>query len=239
MEEIRPQALRALRALRAAVFAALCVTLASTSHVLMAKAPLPLPAVAGAFAAVFGLAYLVTARPECGFWALAGLMVPMELALDTLLTTGQQACYGPAGGPVTGSWRSFNEAVLCHGHVGPEHAATFASSVAAVPGGAQGTAAVASAGALPWLLLAVHVVAGLLASFWLRRGEAALGRLVRAAVLAAFRPLLLAVAAVRGALAAGPRRTPRAARGTVPGRPAGHRLHHAVVRRGPPVPVAL
>lgn len=240
MEEIRPQALRAPRALRAAVFAALCVTLASTSHVLMAKAPLPLPAVAGAFAAVFGLAYLLTARPECGFWALAGLMVPMELALDTLLTTGQQACYGPAGGPVTGSWRSFNEAVLCHGgHVGPQHGATFASSVAAVPGGAQGTAAVASAGALPWLLLAGHVVAGLLASFWLRRGEAALGRLVRAAVLAAFRPLLLAVAALRGAPATGPRRAPRTARSAVPGRPAAHRLHHAVVRRGPPVPVAL
>ncbi|MFI0899545.1 hypothetical protein [Streptomyces sp. NPDC020983] len=239
MEEIRPQALRALRALRAAVFAALCVTLSSTSHVLMARAPLPLPAVAGAFAAVFALAYLVTARPECGFWALAGLMVPMELALDTLLTTGQQACYGPAGGPVTGSWRSFNEAVLCHGgHVGPEHAAGFAA-VATVPGGTQGTAAVASAGALPWLLLAAHVAAGLLASFWLRRGEAALGRLVRAAVLAAFRPLLLAVAALRGVPATGPRRAARPARGAVPGRPAAHRLHHAVVRRGPPVPVAL
>ncbi|NUO90061.1 MAG: hypothetical protein HOQ18_04435, partial [Dermatophilaceae bacterium] len=140
MGEIRPQP-RALRALRAALFAALCVTLSSTSHVLMAKAPLPLPAVAGAFAAVFGLAYLVAARPECGFWTLAGLMVPMELALDTLLTTGQQACYGPAGGPVTGSWRSFNEALLCHGgHVGPRPSAGLAG-MPAVPGGAESTAA--------------------------------------------------------------------------------------------------
>lgn len=236
MEEIRR--LRALRALRAALFAALCVTLSSTSHVLMAKVPLPLPAVGGAFAAVFALAYLVTSRPECGFWTLAGLMVPLELALDTLLTTGQQACYGPAGGPVTGSWRSFNEAVLCHGgHVGrlgPQHGA-----LSAVPGSAEATAAVASAGALPWLLLAGHVSMGLLAAFWLRRGESAAHRLLRAAVLTAFRPLLLAVAAVRAGLAVLPRRVLPASRTAAAGQPAARWLHHAVVRRGPPVPVAL
>jgi hypothetical protein len=230
MEAIRPR----LRALRAALFAALCVTLSSTSHVLMAKAPLPLPAVAGAFAAVFALAYLVTARPECGFWTLAGLMVPLELAVDTVLTTGQQACYGVLGGPVTGPWRSFNEAFLCHsGHVGPSPD----TPLAAVPGGAEATTQMQS-GALPWLLLAVHVSVGLLASWWLRRGDAALHRVLRAATLAAFRPLLLATT-TRGALAAPPRRVRPAARSTAAGAPAARWLHHAVVRRGPPLPVAL
>ncbi|WP_329182591.1 hypothetical protein [Streptomyces sp. NBC_01477] len=231
MEAIRPR----LRALRAALFAALCVTLSSTSHVLMAKAPLPLPAVAGAFAAVFALAYLVTARPECGFWTLAGLMVPLELAVDTLLTTGQQACYGPSGGPVTGSWRSFNEAFLCHGgHVGPAPA----TPLSAVQGGAE-TAAGMQAGTLPWLLLAAHVSVGLLAAWWLRRGEAALHQVLRTVGLAAFRPLLFAVAAVRGPRTGLPRRVRPAARSAAAGAPAARWPHHAVVTRGPPVPVAL
>ncbi|WUH94015.1 hypothetical protein OG900_30415 [Streptomyces sp. NBC_00433] len=227
MEAIRPR----LRALRAALFAALCVTLSSTSHVLMAKAPLPLPAVAGAFGAVFALVYLATARPECGFWTLAGLMVPLELAVDTLLTTGQQACYGAFGGPVTGPWRSFNEAFLCHnGHVGP----TPDTPLAAVPGSAQAAAQLQSS-ALPWLLLAVHVGVGLLAAWWLRRGEAALHRTVRAVALAAFRPLLFAAAAIRSVLTAVPHRV-RPARTPVAGGRSARWLHHAVVRRGPPVP---
>ncbi|SHL83445.1 hypothetical protein [Actinacidiphila paucisporea] len=228
MEAIRPR----LRALRAALFAALCLTLSSTSHVLMAKAPLPLPAVAVAFAAVFALVYLATARPECGFWTLAGLMVPLELAVDTVLTTGQQACYGAFGGPVTGPWRSFNEAFLCHtGHVGP----TPATPLAAVPGGAQAAAQMQSS-ALPWLLLAVHVCVGLLAAWWLRRGEAALHQTVRAVALAAFRPLLFAAAAIRSVLTAVPHRVRPAARTRGAGGPTARRLHHAVVRRGPPVP---
>lgn len=230
MEAIRPGP----RALRAAFFALLCVTLSSTSHVLLADAPLPLPAVGGAFAAVFCLAYLAAARPEAGYWTLAGLMVPLELAVDTLLTAGRQSCYGPAGGPVTGSWRSFNEAVLCHGgHVGPAPAGSLPS----VPGSAQATAAVASAGALPWLLLGLHVCVGLLAAFWLRRGEAALHRVLRAAAAAALRPLLLVLAALRGASAA-PDRGIRPAAPRAADAPASRLLHHAVVRRGPPVPVA-
>jgi hypothetical protein len=229
MEAIRPR----LRALRAALFAALCVTLSSTSHVLMAKVPLPLPAVAGAFAAVFALAYLAGARPECGFRTLAGLMVPLELAVDTLLTTGQQACYGAFGGPVTGPWRSFNEAFLCQGgHLGP----TPDTPLSAVPGAADAAARMQSS-ALPWLLLAVHVSVGLLAAWWLRRGEAALHQVVRAVALAAFRPLLFAAAAIRSVPTAVPHRVRPAARSAVAGGRAARWLHHAVVRRGPPVPV--
>ncbi|MBT2385592.1 hypothetical protein J7E86_18830, partial [Streptomyces sp. ISL-11] len=72
---------------------------------------------------------------------------------------------------------------------------------------------------------------GLLAAAWLRRGEAALGRLLGAVAAVAFRPLLLALASVGAA--AGPARVPvrpvRHARV-----PAGRSLLHSVVRRGPP-----
>lgn len=228
MEEIRPR----LRAVRAALFAALCVTLSSTSHVLLARSPLPLTAVAGAFAGVFALAYLLGGR-ERGFWSIAALMVPLELALDTLFTAGRESCYGPSGGPVTGSWRSFHEVVLCHGgQVG----AQVGGGLATVPGG-QAAQHVPSV-ALPWLLLAAHMTVGLLAAWWLGRGEAAAQRVLRAMGAAAF-PLLLAFAAVRGGLGAPPRRVGAAAtRGVAGARPA-RPLLHAVVRRGPPVPVAL
>ncbi|MEU6851906.1 hypothetical protein ABZ901_18545 [Actinacidiphila alni] len=224
MEDIRPR----LRALRAALFAALCVTLSSTSHTLMSRTPLPLAVVCGAFGGVFVLAYLLGGRCERGFWPIAGLMVPLELAVDTLFTAGQQACYGPAGGPVTGSWWSFHETFLCSGRpVGPP--------LSAVPGGA--TAAQMPSTALPWLLLAVHVSVGLLASWWLRRGEAALHRVLRSVAAAAFRPLLLAASARTG-LTAAPRRV-RPATAAPAGPRAALPLLHSVVRRGPPVAVAV
>ncbi|MFI1091356.1 hypothetical protein [Streptomyces sp. NPDC020917] len=225
MEEIRPRH----GVLRAALFAALCVTLSSTSHVLMSREPLPPAVVAAAFAAVFGVAYLVAGRRECGFRMIAGLMVPLELAVDTWFTSGQRLCYGPSGGPVTGSWRSFHEAVICHG-------APAGSHLPGVAGAAP--AAQMPSTALPWLLLAAHVSVGLLASWWLRRGEAALQRMLRAACAAAFRPMLFAAAAVRRA-AALPGRVRPAAAPPAPGALSARSLLHAVVRRGPPAPVFL
>jgi hypothetical protein len=224
MEEIRPR----LRALRAALFAALCVTLSSTSHVLMAHAPLPLTVVAGAYAAVFGLAYVVVGRRERGFWPIAGLMVPLELAVDTLFTSGQRACYGPSGGPVTGSWRSFHETVFCHG-------GEVGGRLSAVHGSSLGTQMPSTT--LPWVLLAVHVMVGLLASWWLRRGEAALHRVMRAVAATAFRPLLFACSTARSAAAPLPRRVGSAAARAAAGDRTAQPLLHAVVRRGPPVPV--
>ena len=92
--------------------------------------------------------------------------------------------------------------------------------------------------ALPWLLLALHIAVGLLASWWLRRGEAALHRLTRAVAAAAFRPLLFAVATACTAGAAAYRKRRPAAVFTTGGPTAARPLLHSVVRRGPP-PVAL
>src|SRR5687768_11857528 len=94
-----------LRGLRAAIFTALVVTLSAASHVLLSRAPLPLSTVAALAAAVFAAAFALSAR-ERGFWRIAGLLIPLELAADTVFTTGQHVCYGPAGGPVAGSLRA-------------------------------------------------------------------------------------------------------------------------------------
>ncbi|MDT3400738.1 hypothetical protein RKE29_29765, partial [Streptomyces sp. B1866] len=175
----RPRA--RLRMLRAALFTALCVTLSSSSHVLLSRAPLPMATVAALAAAVFAIAYALAGR-ERGFGGIAALLVPLELAADTVFTTGQQACYGPSGGPVTGSLRSMGVHVLCGGgEVGSPLARMTAHGAA--PGAAPATAADVA----PWLLLAAHVAAGLVAAAWLRRGEAAFGRMVRAVAAVAFR----------------------------------------------------
>lgn len=216
-----------LRALRAAIFTAVAVTLSVASHVLLSGVPLPLGTVVPVAAGVFAVAYALAGR-ERGFGPIAGLLVPLELAADTLFTSGQVACYGPAGGPVAGSLRSvgFDMDALCGGGVGsPLPGVTTAGSTTA--------AALLSSPdpAVPWLLLGAHVAVGMTAACWLRGGERALGRLVLAAVALAFRPLLL-MAALHRAAGTAPRRA-----GHPVGRPRRSRpllLAHSVGRRGPP-----
>ncbi|MFE5795133.1 hypothetical protein ACFQ8C_21520 [Streptomyces sp. NPDC056503] len=213
-----------LRALRAAIFTALVVTLSVASHVLLSRAPLPLGTVVPVAAGVFAVAYALAGR-ERGLGPIAGLLVPLELAADTFFTSGQTVCYGPAGGPVAGALRSFGVEVLCGGAVG-----TPLPGVAAPEGGAA--AALSSPDpALPWLLLGAHVLVGLSAACWLRGGERALVRLLGAAAASAFRPLELLAALVDGGRPA----APAPARPEPRPRPSRTRLLvHSVGRRGPP-----
>ncbi|ANW20644.1 hypothetical protein I3J09_22025 [Streptomyces clavuligerus] len=216
-----------LRTVRAAVFTALVVTLSAASHVLLSRAPLPWTAVAGVSALVFAVAWALAGR-ERGYWRIAGLLIPLELAADTIFTSGQELCYGPGGGPVTGALRSLGFDSLCGGAAG-----------ARLPG--VGTAGQGAAGllgsshpALPWLLLAAHIGVGLLASAWLWHGEAALAGLLRALGALAFGPLLLAFALVIGVFRA-PSGLSRAAAARIVRR--ARLLVHSVGRRGPPVPL--
>ncbi|WP_370411977.1 hypothetical protein [Streptomyces fradiae] len=217
-----------LRALRAAFFTTLVVALSVASHVLLSGVPLPLGTVAPVAVAVFGVAFALAGR-ERGFGPIAALLVPLELAADTLFTSGQVACYGPAGGPVAGSLRAigFDVDALCGGAVG-----TPLPGVAA-PGSGTAAALLNSPDpAVPWLLLAAHVVVGLAAACWLRGGERALARLLRAAVALAFRPLLVAAAFFRAAVVP-PRRAGRPE--DRPRRSRTRLFAHSVGRRGPPV----
>lgn len=211
-----------LRALRAALFTALCVTLSSASHVLLSHLPLPLTTVAALSAAVFALAYALAGR-ERGYWRIAALLVPLELAADLVFSIGQHICYGAAGGPVAGPLRSLGVDLLCGGEVGTP-LSQMSESAAPAP-------------ASTWLLLlAVHLLIGLLAAGWLRRGEAALAQLLVAVAGFAVRPLLIAVAVI-GAGTAPRRPAPAPVRA---GRPArtDPLLVHCVVRRGPPCALA-
>ncbi|MFE1259302.1 hypothetical protein ACFW5X_02120 [Streptomyces albogriseolus] len=227
-----------LRAVRAALFTAVVVTLSAASHVLLSGAPLPLNTVAAVGAAVFGLAYVLAGR-ERSFGRIAALLIPLELAADTVFTTGQHVCYGRMGGPVAGPLRSVGFDVLCGDGAG------VGAPLARVAGHAAGSgdrvaAVLAEAGpATAWLLLGAHIGVGLFAAAWLRRGERALAQLlsaVAATASTAVRPLLLAVAVVTV------RRAPEAGRPVrTPHRAAVVRtllLAHSLGRRGPPCSLA-
>ncbi|MER5254873.1 MULTISPECIES: hypothetical protein [unclassified Streptomyces] len=215
-----------LRAVRAALFTTLVVTLSAASHVLLSRVPLPLTTVAVIAAAVFVIAYALAGR-ERGFGRIAALLIPLELAADTVFTTGQHVCYGQAGGPVAGPLRSVGFDVLCGG-------TSVGTPLAQMTGGDGHRAAVLLADADPgaaWLLLGAHIGIGLLAAAWLRRGERALAQVLHAMAAATFRPLLIAVAAV-GVRLRPVRRLPRPVRRVRTART--RLLVHCVGRRGPP-----
>ena len=221
-----------LRAVRAALFTAVVVTLSTASHVLLSRVPLPMGTVAAVAATVFVIAYALAGR-ERSFGRIAALLIPLELAADTVFTTGQHACYGRSGGPVAGPLRSVGLDVLCGGgEVG-----TPLARMAGATGTDRLAAVVAHADpATAWLLLGAHVGVGLAAAVWLRRGERALAQLLRAVaaeVSTRVRPLLLAVAAVTVTRApAGPRLPSRSADRTPTARD--RILAHSLGRRGPP-----
>ncbi|MYT27857.1 MULTISPECIES: hypothetical protein [unclassified Streptomyces] len=210
-----------LRALRAALFTALCVALSSASHVLLSRMPLPPVTVAVTGAAVFALAYALAGR-ERGYWRIAGLLLPLELAADAVFSLGQHTCYGADGAPA-GPSHSLSTMLLCGG--GP------------VGGPLAQLTREGGAPAPAWLLLlAAHLAVGLLAAGWLRRGEAALVRLLGAVAGFAFRPLLLAAAVLGRVLT--PRRAVPAPVRTAPTPRSRPLLVHSVVRRGPPCALA-
>ncbi|MEU3468080.1 hypothetical protein ABZ716_09135 [Streptomyces sp. NPDC006687] len=218
-----------IRGLRAALFSALVVLLSAGSHVLLSRVPLPPALLGGAFAGVFALAYALAGR-ERGFGPIAALLVPLELAADTVFTAGQHLCYGPAGGPVAGPLHALGLDGLCGG-------TPVGGPLAEVAGPAGDPAALLAAPGpwTPWLLLGAHVGTGLLAAAWLRRGERALVGLLRAVAAFAFRPLRLAAASV----AAAPGRAGRALRPALPGAVARTRFPaRSVGLRGPPVRTA-
>ncbi|WP_149822668.1 hypothetical protein [Streptomyces tailanensis] len=222
------------RAVRAALFTALVVTLGTASHVLLSGSPLPLTAVAAIAAAVFVVAYaLAGGGCERGFGRIAGVLIPLELAADTVFTTGQHACYGEAGGPVTGPLRQVGLDMLCGG-------GSVGTSLARVGDSERAATLLAGAGpAAAWLLLAAHIGVGLLAAAWLRRGERALAQLLGAAVAAGFRPLLIAVATIVVVVRCAPaeHRPRRTAHRTATARTL--LFAHSLGRRGPPCSVAF
>ncbi|MET7685353.1 hypothetical protein [Streptomyces sp. NPDC005423] len=193
----------AVRSLRAAVFAAVCVLLAVAGHALATGADPP-PWVDGAgFLAVFVAGSLLGGR-ERSLPGIGAAMLATQAGLHLAFDAAQPRA------PMSMS--------MAMPGMPPVH-------------GPAATASLPAAHAMTSHAVAAHVLAALVASWCLRRGEAALWSLLRWAV--AFVPGLAAwwrqADVPCPARPAGPRRTAA---------DAAHarrlRLRHAVSRRGPP-----
>ncbi|MGF1429060.1 hypothetical protein ACQRUO_21435, partial [Kitasatospora sp. LaBMicrA B282] len=158
-----------LRLLRALPFATVCVVLAVAGHVAAAGAAVPAAAVLLGWTAT-AVPAVLAARRERSLAAITGGLALAQLGLHLLFHYAQAA---PAAQPVG------------------IPAMPAMPGMAAMPG-MPGMAAGASTSLPPHLLLglspamlAAHAVATAVAGWWLRRGEAALWRIVRGTAQAA------------------------------------------------------
>ncbi|MFF2644132.1 hypothetical protein ACFVUB_30330 [Streptomyces niveus] len=203
-----------MRALRAAILAAVCVTLAAVGHSSASTHELPLGVLALAFAVIAGLSWLAGGRRRgVGFIGPAVLTAQAALHV-TFAAAGAHGAMPSAG----------------HGHAQADMGETGTGAGAGVEG-AVGAVLTAVGDTSPGML-AAHLLAGAVCALWLARGEAAFFRLAETVAAFAFTPLGLLLAAPRP-LAVPPPVRPRH-RTRAPHRPRGTVLAHAVSRRGPP-----
>lgn len=249
---------RSLRGVRAAVFAAACVGVSAAGHVWMSRTPAAAWALVVAVLAVGGAGYALGGRQR-GFASIAGLMLAGEAGLHLLFSSAQRTTSATtASASSATSWLPDMSRIkmahpipavdwLCgHGMDAMRAAAvsgvgssgSTAGTVSGSTGSGSGSTAMA---AMPWMashgsagMIGVHVVAGLLCAWWLRRGEAAAFQLMRA--LAGFVvPLLVFRVSVPRTVLDFTAVVPDDAEAHAPN--ARRFLVHALVRRGPPVPV--
>ncbi|MFJ8695615.1 hypothetical protein [Streptomyces roseolilacinus] len=225
----------ALRLVRAAVFAAVCVLTAALGHSLAADYPLPLDFLTGAMAVTTAAAWWL-ARVERGALQITATTVGAQLALHTLFSFAPV----PGGG---GHHQHQQEAValpqsVCMGGaVDPVAQAVWQAHTGTVPPAPPGPESpVAYVVQLlthgSWTMFLAHILAALVCGLWMWRGEAGFFAIARSLHCAFFEPLRLALAGLPPArLLAVPRVAPVAVH---PRRLRDLLLRHAMSRRGPP-----
>ncbi|MFK4186561.1 hypothetical protein ACI2L4_21445 [Streptomyces sparsogenes] len=216
-----------LRALRAAVFAAVCVLLAALGHALMSGAAVPWWVIAAGVPVTGAPAWCLAGR-ERGPLAVVAATVGAQTALHVAFTLAQGAMAAPGAPGAAPTRMPMPMPMAAHGsgHAHPmAHAhghAHHAMAAAPLPGG-EGHGALG--------MWSAHLLAALLCGLWLSGGEQAAFRLLRALAVGLFAPLLT--------LLYGPPQVPgrprvRAARHGGSQRLRRLLLAHVIATRGPP-----
>ncbi|WP_371573541.1 hypothetical protein [Streptomyces sp. NBC_01314] len=225
------------RAIRAAVFAAVCVLLAALGHVLMSDTTVPWWALAAGLAVTGGAAWSLADR-ERGLPLVVTLVVVTQGVLHSVFELAQSTATSAVGPDTTspGS-KSPGHAMESMGHV------MSAMSADSMDMGHTATEHAAHMGSMghdmggmsPFAMLAAHTLAALLCGLWLAHGERAAFRVLRAVAGWLAAPLRLLFAVVMP-----PRRLRvrlRCARSErVPRRLL---LVHSITPRGPPAGTAV
>ncbi|MFE5556403.1 hypothetical protein [Streptomyces sp. NPDC056544] len=231
---------RCFRALRAAMFAALCVLLAATGHLLMSGAAVPWWALSVAFPGTAATAWALAGR-ERGLLAVTTAAVAVQAVLHTGFSLAQ-SLVGPATMPPmsqpTGGGGPHAPAHLHHAVHGTADVASAVTGAAgatgatggSLPGGVHEAAAMS-----PFCMLAAHLLAAVVCGLWLAHGERAVFRVVRAVAARFWTPLRLLLRTAAPAHLP-PVRIRRRRHHRAPRRLF---LVHAITSRGPPAGTAV
>ncbi|MER6024638.1 hypothetical protein [Streptomyces sp. NPDC001851] len=217
------------RAIRAAVFAAMCVLLAALGHVLMSGTDVPAWALAAGGAATGAVGWCLAGR-ERGLPLIVTVVVAAQTVLHEAFSYAQSASgtSGTSGGPAAmgmsgmdAMHSSMDMGAMHTGHTGMSPMDHMGHSM--------------DGGTSSFGMLAAHLLAAVLCGLWLAYGEKAAFRILRATAgwLAAPLRLLLALPGTPDRPRVHPRRrrSDRAPRLLL--------LVHAITSRGPPVGTAV
>jgi hypothetical protein len=235
-----------MRAVRAAMFAAICVLLAAFGHTLMSGSMVPWWTAVGAFVVLAEGAWLLTER-ERGIIAVTSATVVVQGVLHGWFSFGQATARPPmpSGSSIAQQWAQY---LLCTPAGAAPMSASDAERVVSAAGlashlnqpppalhahalsdGSMAGMAHTSGGMAGTGMLVAHLVAAFLCGLWLAYGERATFRILRAAAGWFLLPLRLIV---RLPL---PEHRPRIWRDQ-PIRPLRRLLLvHAITSRGPPL----
>lgn len=206
------------RAVRAAVFAAVCALLAALGHRMMSGSTVPWWAIAAALVGVGGAAWCLTGR-ERGLPLVASVAMAAQTGLHVWYSLAQTA---------TRSRRPALAAPTAHQHA-------LADSTPLDPMAHLGHMGHDMAGMSSTGMLTAHTLAALLCSLWLAYGERAAFRILRmlAGWLLAplWLPLLLFAPLHRPRIRTQRNRSARAPRQFL--------LFHTITSRGPPAGIAV
>lgn len=155
-----------LPAVRAAMFTAVCVSLAVVAHRTMSDAAIPPWAVVVAGVGVYAPARLGVRR-ECGLLGISALMAALQVVMHLLFSYAQ----GVAAPGSSAASMSMPGMSMSAGSSMPMPMHSASVPIAAVGGGMRMGAG----------MLLAHAAAAVICAWWLRRGESAVHALVRGA----------------------------------------------------------
>ncbi|WP_329269902.1 hypothetical protein [Streptomyces sp. NBC_01451] len=212
-----------VRTLRTAVFAAVCVLLASLGHVLMSGSTVAWWTLALGALVMGAAGWSLTGR-ERGLPLVVGVVVAAQGALHSVFSFTRSA--GAGAGAGTGS------AGVPMGSMDMVHTgADMDMAVGHMAHGGHGLDVLSSS----YGMLAAHTLAALLCGLWLAHGERAAFRILRAVAGRLAAPLRLALAP----LSTPDRPRPRLRRSGSDRAPRLLPLVHAITSRGPPTGIAV
>ncbi|MFE4594418.1 hypothetical protein [Streptomyces laurentii] len=224
------------------MFAAVCVLLAATGHVLMSGRDLPAPALGLACAGTFAAAWALAGR-ERGLLGVTAVTVAVQSVLHEVFSWAQQHEAMPPSQPATAPMATAHTGAghMATGHTGTGHMGMGHMGVSHEAMGhllpppeaaAHDMTTMSSSLAMPF----AHLLAALLSGLWMAHGERAAFRLVRSLPLRRFPPALWPLWHLLAAVVPVPPPRPQArpAHAGDERAPRQLLLAHSVISRGPP-----